>query len=354
VTDKDGQQELTQAAKALGKLGASKGGRARASVLTPTERSAIARRAVEKRWENAGKTKPASTPKKTKKYAGDPPAKANELPFSMFPGRLDFGNVTLECHVLNDGRRVLSQREFVRVITGGRKGGSLRPYLENHPLVEPDAFAGRTIEFKIPGNPQTAIGYEGTLLVELCDSYVEAEVLGKLRPNQVSIAKQANIVLRACAKVGIIALIDEATGYQKVREKRALQLKLQAFIAEDMQEWALMFPEEFFYELARLEGIHYSARHRPLRWGQYIMIFVYRAIDEDVAKELKDRTPNPHYRQNLHQWLQQFGREKVNDQIQRVIAVMKTCDNMPEFKRRFDKVFKRHYQTDLFDWEFSS
>jgi hypothetical protein len=46
--------------------------------------------------------------------------------------------------------------------------------------------------------------------------------------------------------VGIIALVDEATGYQKVREKQALQLKLQAFIAEDMQEWAKLFPDEFW------------------------------------------------------------------------------------------------------------
>ena len=78
----------------------------------------------------------------------------------------------------------------------------------------------------------------------------------------------AEIIVRSfSAKVGIIALVDEATGYQKVREKRALQLKLQAFIAEEMQEWARMFPDEFWFELARLEGVHYSPRHRPLRWA---------------------------------------------------------------------------------------
>jgi hypothetical protein len=48
----------------------------------------------------------------------------------------------------------------------------------------------------------------------------------------------AEIIVRACAKVGIIALVDEVTGYQQIRTKRALQLKLQAFIADDMQEWA--------------------------------------------------------------------------------------------------------------------
>ena len=70
-------------------------------------------------------------------------------------------------------------------------------------------------------------------------------------------------MIRATAKVGIVALIDEATGYQAVRARNALQLKLQAFIAEDMQEWARMFPQEFWLELARLEGVRYSPRSRP-------------------------------------------------------------------------------------------
>lgn len=339
---------LSEAGQELAKSGASKGGRARASVLTPEQRSEIARQAVTKRWEKAGK-RPA--PKVEKAADKDVTPAVPDLPFSTFPGTLEIGNVKLECHVLNDGRRVLSQREFVRAMTGGRKGGSLRPYLEAHPLLETDAFAGRTIEFKIPGNPQTAIGYEGTLLIELCDSYLQAEDEEQLKPNQRSIAKQAYMIIRATAKVGIIALIDEATGYQKVREKRALQMKLQAFIADDMQEWARMFPEEFFLELARLEGIHYSARHRPLRWGQYILLFVYEAIDKDVTKELKNRTPKPHYGENLHQWLKKYGREALHNQIQRVIAVMKTCDSMPEFKRRFDKAFKAYYQTELLDWD---
>jgi hypothetical protein len=69
---------------------------------------------------------------------------------------------------------------------------------------------------------------------------------------------------RACAKIGIIALADEATGFQQFRQKQALQLKLQAFIAEDLQEWARMFPDDFWYELARLEGVRYSPRFPSL------------------------------------------------------------------------------------------
>lgn len=100
---------------------------------------------------------------------------------------------------------------------------------------------------------------------------------------------------------GIIALIDEATGYQKVRARNALQVKLQAFIADELQEWAVMFPESFWIELARLEGVRYPARSRPLRWGKYVMLFVYDAIDEDVGRQLRKKNPNPRFLRNHHQ-----------------------------------------------------
>jgi hypothetical protein len=43
-------EEKNPAAVALGKLGASKGGKARAEKLTPEERSAIAKKAAQARW----------------------------------------------------------------------------------------------------------------------------------------------------------------------------------------------------------------------------------------------------------------------------------------------------------------
>jgi len=54
-----------------------------------------------------------------------------------------------------------------------------------------------------------------------------------------------------------------------------------------------MLPEEFWLELARLESVRYSPRSRPLRWGKYVMMFVYDAIDKDVGKTLREKNPNP-------------------------------------------------------------
>jgi hypothetical protein len=248
----------------------------------------------------------------------------------------------------------MAQREIVRVLTGHVKG-DLTAYLRSQslrPYIDVESISKQTNQFSIPGTQYLGNGYEATLLLDICDAYLRAREAGALAPNQHDLAKQAEIITRACAKVGIIALIDEATGYQAFRKKQELQLKLQAFIAEDLQEWALTFPQEFWFELARLEGIHYSPRSRPLRWGRYIMAFVYDAVDGDVGKELRKKNPDPHFGQNHHQWLKEFGKQKVHDQIERVITIMKLCDNMDDFKQKFARVFKKTAISDqlTFGW----
>ncbi len=323
MTAKD---DVSEAAKALSKLGASKGGEARARLLSPAERKVQASLAARARWAKEGKTSKSIGPDEV---------------YSMFPGTLPMGDISFECHVLNDGRRVLTQREVVRLVSGGRDSSNLQRYLSRNSLVPEGFLEGRIIQFRIPGLHQLAHGFEATLLLEICDYYIQAREDDLLKKSQIPLAVQASIIMRSCAKVGIIALIDEATGYQQVRERNALQLKLQAFIAEEMQEWVSMFPTEFWTELARLENIKYSARNRPLRWGKYVMAFVYDAIDEDVGRKLREINKNPHYKQNHHQWLQQFGKEKLNNQIQQVIAIMKLCDDMADFKRKFSKVFRK-------------
>jgi hypothetical protein len=324
---------------------AAQGGKARASVLTPEERKEIARSAARARWGERKAGQQASDPPQEDAGTGeitkaDSPEESAP-PFSMFRGNLRIGGVEYEAHVLNDLRRALTQREVVRILSGGRESGNLGRYLSRNPLIDNRLESGPTIQFRVPGSSQIATGYEGTLLVEICEKYLEARDQGLLKSSQLKLAKQAEIVMRACAKVGIIALIDEATGYQEVRAKHALQLKLQAFIADEMQEWASMFPEEFWYELARMEGVHYSPRSRPLRWGRYVMMFVYDAVDPDVGAELRKKNPDPHFLKNHHQWLKKFGRDKVHDQIERTVTIMKLCENMDEFRAKFARVFKK-------------
>lgn len=339
--------EMTSsAARKLSKLGARKGGTARANTLTPEERSEIARNAVMARWKKAGKEPPVKAPAIAEPQVVAP----EELPYSMFQGKLTIGNLELECHVLNDMRRVFTQREIVRIISGGRESGNLQKYLDGNPLFSNDFRAGASFPFRIPGQPTTATGWEAIGLIEICEKYLEAKEQNLLKRNQFHLAVQAGIVMRASAKVGIIALIDEATGFQEYRKKRDLQIKLQAFIAEDMQEWVRMFPTEFWIQLARLEGIKYSPRSRPLRWGKYVMAFVYDAIDGDVGKKLREMNPDPHKGKNHHQWLKDFGRDQVHDQITKIVTIMQLCTDMTDFNQKFQKLFKKSEPQLAFDW----
>ena len=80
------------------------------------------------------------------------------------------------------------------------------------------------------------------------------------------------------------------------------------------------------------------------------MAFVYDAIDGDVGKKLREINPDPHYKKNHHQWLREFGKQKVNDQLQRVITIMKLCDDMIDFKKKFARVFRKSPLQTEFNW----
>lgn len=64
----------------------------------------------------------------------------------MFPGKVHMGSMVLDCHVLNDGRRVFTQGEMVHAISGGRDSSDLARYLGSTPLKNID-FSGGPIRF---------------------------------------------------------------------------------------------------------------------------------------------------------------------------------------------------------------
>ena len=341
----------------LAKLGASKGGKARAAVLSPEERSEIARNAVRTRW---AREKGQPMPTQEQDQVSSPlrqiyPSEPTER-ISHFHGEVTFGDITMPCHVLNDGNRVIAQREVIKALSGQeRPSGTIARLIGVSPIanyIDAEDVVAKVLRYRFSGSghQMESFGYEATLLIEVCEAFLRARDDGNLSDAQLRVARRADAILRACAKLGIIALIDEATGYQEVRQRNALQLKIQAFIADDMQEWAKLFPDEFWLELARLEHTRYSHRSRPLRWGKYVMAFVYDAVDKDVGQELRRINPDPHFRRNHHQWLKEFGRGKVRDHINQVIGVMKLCRDMDEFNEKFGYVFRKDpMQLSFFD-----
>jgi hypothetical protein len=117
-------------------------------------------------------------------------------------------------------------------------------------------------------------------------------------PRQIDIANRAAGFLRACAKTGIIALVDEATGYQYDRAQDALRLKYKLFLEDEMRKWEKTFPDQLWVEFGRLTKWQGPVHSRPKYWGKFIMELVYGYLDPDVAKWLKDNAPKPIHGQN--------------------------------------------------------
>jgi hypothetical protein len=272
---------------------------------------------------------------------GKPP-----VPVAQWPGLLKIGSVELPVYVLDDGRRVISRTGATDVLTGRKGGGNLESYVGVGALKGyiPEDWHDYMIEFAIPGvQNKTVRGMAADTFLDICRAYVQALDDGALvTDRQRDIAAKASMFLAACAKVGLVALIDEATGYQYERAEDALQFKLRLFLEEEMRKWEATFPEELWREFGRLTNWSGSINHRPKYWGKLVMELVYEYLDPDVAEWLREHNPKPQKGQNHHQWLSsQYGLRKLVEHIWMVIGLAKACQSMPELKARMAEIYGR-------------
>jgi hypothetical protein len=268
------------------------------------------------------------------------------VPVAQWPGILKIGSLELPVYVLDDGRRVISRTGATDVITGRKGGGNLESYLGVSALrgyISED-WSEQMIEFVLPGvQNKTVRGMAAETFLDICRAYVRALDDGALvTDRQRAIATKAGMFLAACAKVGLVALIDEATGYQYERAEDALQFKLRLFLEEEMRKWEATFPDELWREFGRLTNWRGSINQRPKYWGKLVMELVYEYLDPDVAEWLKKNNPKPQKGQNHHQWLSsQYGLRKLVEHIWMVIGLAKACQSMPELKQRMAEIYGR-------------
>ena len=266
-------------------------------------------------------------------------------PFAKYTGSLDLGHKSVDCFVLDDERRVISMRATVKAISGDENGKimdyigvkSLVPYLD------PSKVSENIIEVNLPGTHFTAKCITAETFLEICSAYVSALASGaNLTEKQKSTAINCSILLSACAKTGLIALIDEATGYQYVRESDALQVKIRAFISEELRAWEKTFPDELWEQFGRLTGWKGSLQQRPKYWGKLVLELIYDALDPDVASYLKQNKPAPRHGRNYHQWFtEEYGVNELVTHINQITGIAKTCSTMDELRRKVALYYKK-------------
>ena len=291
-----------KAAAEMGRRGGKKGGAARAARMSPEERAASARLAAKSRW---AKPPTALTvgPEAVPAIEGEvlPPS-----PFAKHRGVMALGGVPVDVYVLDTGDRVISTRGAVKAMTG-QDAGNLVEYLSISGLkgyVDSDLVLGETRDFFIPGTQFRGRGITAEQFEAIITGYVRALGAGALKTDrQREIATSCAILSTAFLKIGIIAQIDEATGYQYERAADALQVKLQAYITEELRDWDKTFPDELWEQFGRLTKWQGSLHSRPKWWGHLVNELIYQAMDPEIAKYLKENKPKPFHGQNYHQWL---------------------------------------------------
>ena len=264
-----------------------------------------------------------------------------------YVGEINIGDIKIKCAVLNNEKRVFFQREVIGALTGNKKGG-LERYLsaKNLEPYVPEKYKGEEwdqgiIKFKY--GKYEAHGLEATDLIDICGMYISARNAGVLLTSQKNLARQSDIIVNAFAKTGVVAVVDEATGYQRYRKKDALRLLVEAYIIEEGRKWMKEFPDEFFVELDRIyDNPTTTPQKRPRYYGHFINKYVYKPIEEGkIFKELNRLNPvgeKGARKKRLHQYLNKdIGIQVLRNRIGKVTALLQISPS----KRRFDSNFNR-------------
>lgn len=317
----------------------SQGGKARAEKLPPEKRQEIARKAAESRW--------------TLSEIDGPVFEAT------FPGEVQIGDTKIPCAVLSNGKRVLSDNGITNALLGSRSGASKRlktaastegahlplflaPSVLK-PFISSDLIVGPLKPIKFKQGKRVLIGYDAELLPAVCDVWLAARQAGALQKQQLEKAKQAEILMRGLAHIGVIALIDEATGYQEIRDRVALQTILDRYLKDEWSKWTRKFPNEFYKELFRLKKINFptAGNQKPSFVGHWTNDIVYSRLQPGILKKLKELNPRRESggraRKHHQHFSDEFGVPELKQHLSNVTFLMKTCETDAEFKDKLDR-----------------
>lgn len=325
--------------------GRARGGHAAAKAMTKEQLAERGRKAADARW-------------------------GADLPQAYFEGDVKIAGRMIPSAVLQNGKRLLSQGQFLQAIGRSRtpKAGSgvmaqgvdglpfflqaeaLKPFIDN------DLRESTTPYFYRSKKGKRTAGFDATLLPKVCEVYLKLrdESLakdGKVPAQYAHIIKACDALMRGLAEVGIIALVDEATGYQYVRDREALQEILEKYLRKELAVWVKTFPDEFYKEMYRLRGWEWRGMHvnRISACAGYTRDLVYERLQPNLLRELEQRNPieaNGRRKSKLFQWLSDdIGEPALKTHLHTVTNFMRAYDTWDEFYERLGRVLPRRGTT---------
>lgn len=331
---------MTSNAAEMGRIGGLKGGKARASALSKEELSAAGEKAATARWG----------------------------PKATHMGILPIVGMNIPCANLDNGLRVLSQRGFYAAIGGSKPKGSgpdqraddvpsflaaknLQPFISDKlraATSTPIVYRFENVGEDGHKSNHIAHGLDATLIPDICDVFLKARDAETIHHTQIDIAKAAEILMRALARTGIVALVDEATGYQADRDRDELVLLVNAYVKEEWRTWVRRFPHEFFKQIHRIQGWAYvdGQKSHPQYVGKLINEYIYARLPDGVLERLRTVNPvkeNGRRSRPHHQHLtDDTGIPHLDKQITSVTTLLAVSDDKAMFEELLRKRFPKN------------
>lgn len=289
------------------------------------------------------------------------------VPRETHQGVLKILGKELPCAVLDDGRRIFTQTSVFKAFDRPRRGKrnkdieqiNIPSFLEAKNL---RPFITREIEGRITPieyldkNKTLVAGYGAETIPIVCDIYLSAKKVGALTPDQERIADVSEILIKSLSRIGIIGLVDEATGYQMLRPRDALEAYLNKILGKELGVWMKRFPDQYYANIYAIRGWpeFSNSKNKYSCVGNYTKDIVYSRLGQDVLKELKERTPDTS-KIKMHQWLSvDTGHPLLTEHLKGILILQKLAIKQGLGWKRFidmvDEIYpKKEHALDLQD-----
>lgn len=290
----------------------------------------------------------------------------NKYPKAIVSAPLKIGDTELLCAVLDDEKntRIITASAVFEAFERPRKGQNKRLEIDN--FLAPPFLAAKNLEpymnqellqilqqVKYLDGTKKAQGYDARILPKICSLYLEARREKALTSSQEKFAIRAEILQSALSEVGIVALVDEATGFQYSRKYDALRLLLEQYINDGIQKWVKRFPDEFFLLLDKIYvNPATSSRNRPKYYGKFINKYIYEPIERGYLKAKLDElniNDDKTRKARFHQWLTDFGASQLTLQLGKVMSMLEFSPNLDKFKENIRRQQGLSIQPKLFE-----
>ncbi|HEJ7990210.1 TPA: hypothetical protein SMI27_000848 [Serratia liquefaciens] len=308
--------------------GKSKGGIARAKSLTAEQRKDQAKKGAVARWGYKATHK---------------------------GNFMDEFSIDAECYVLDDPEKtvVVTKNGLARLLNLGTHGVHVDRLLNSQYMKEyVDPILLVKIEKPLvfqwkPGGSGLgftgAQGYDITVIGDIANALIKANIAGALPKSREDAAKQAQALANASMKAGLKGLAYAIAGYRP--EVQEVIEAFKAFVREEARQYEKEFPDELYEEWYRLYGLNRPEKGRPIRFGQLTNMQIYIPLAKSKGKILEQirasRDENGKQSDKLHLFLSEIGVKALRQHIGKLLGVAAMSDNKDEYEAGIAKVFGR-------------